>query len=79
MASVMVDMKFFRASAVMYASRLRGGGLAARGLARELSEASCTSGGAEVLAAGALSLRVRALVALLTTIATVPSPQTAPI
>jgi len=79
MASVMVDMRFFRASTVTYASRSGGGGLAARGLTRELFEASCTSRGAEVLAAGALSLWVHARLALLTTITIVPSPQMGPI
>ena len=75
MASVMVDMKFFRASTVTYASRSARGGLAARDLAHELSKASYTTGGAKVLAAGALSLRVCACVTSLTTIATLPSPQ----
>jgi len=71
MASIMVDIRFFRAPTVTDASRSGGGGLVARGFARELSEASYTFGGAEVLAGGALSLGVHARVALLTTITTV--------
>ena len=47
MASVMADMKLFKASSVTYASRSGEGGPTARGFARELSEASYTSGGAE--------------------------------
>ena len=77
--SIMVDINFFRASTVTYAFLLGRGGLADRGFAHELSEASCTSGDAEVLTAGALSLRVCARVVLHTTIATTFSPQTAPI
>ena len=75
----MVDIKFFRASTVTHASLSERGGLADRGFAHELSEASCTSGDAEVLTAGALSLRVCARVVLHTTVATTFSPQTAPI
>jgi len=77
--SVMVDIKFFRASTVTYASISGRRGLADRAFTRELSEASCTSEGAEALATGALSLRVCARVASLTTIATALFPQTAPI
>jgi len=79
MASVIVDTKFFRVPTVTYASRSGVGGLAARRLTRELSKASCTSGGAEMLAAGVLSLRVCARVALLITITTILSPQMASI
>ena len=79
MMSIMVDIKVFRASTMTYASRSGGGGLAAQGFARELSEAFYISGGEEVLTAGALSLRVRARVASLTTIATTLSPQMLPI
>ena len=42
----MVDIKFFRASTVTHASLSERGGLADRGFARELSEASRTSIGA---------------------------------
>jgi len=69
----------FQASTVTYASLSGKRTLADRGFAPELSEASCTSGGAEVLTEGALSLRVRARLASLTTTATVLSPQMAPI
>ena len=79
MVFVMTDMNFFRVSTVTYASLSGELGLADGGFAHELSEASCASGGAEVLTAGALSFRLRARVTSLTTIVTAPSPQMTPI
>jgi len=74
MVFVITDVKFFRVPIVMYVSLSGACGLADRGFVLKLSKASYTSEGAEVLTTGALSFRVHARVAALTTIVTALSP-----